>query len=69
MHVNKNITDTKISYIDAVVTLIMGSLEGITTATIKEKTGLAESQIWNIVNRAAKEGKIKKIKKGLYAAA
>jgi|WetSurSiteA1Bulk_404760.scaffolds.fasta_scaffold27147_1 hypothetical protein len=52
--------------IDAVVTLIREYAEGITTAELKEKTGLAESQIWNIVNRATKEGRISKIKRGVY---
>jgi uncharacterized membrane protein len=56
----------KVTNIDAVVTLIQKSSEGISTAVLKEKTGLAESQIWNIVNRATKEGKISKMKRGLY---
>lgn len=56
----------KITNIDAVVTLIQSSAEGISTAELKEKTGLAESQIWNIVNRASKLGKIKKVKRGVY---
>jgi hypothetical protein len=59
----------KVTNIDKVVGLIKGSAEGISTAELKEKTGLAESQIWNIVNRAAKAGKVKKIKRGVYGAA
>jgi hypothetical protein len=59
----------KATNIDAVVTLIQKSSEGISTAVLKEKTGLAESQIWNIVNRATKEGKISKMKRGLYGKA
>jgi len=58
----------KITNIDAVVGLIQSSAEGITTVELKEKTGLAESQIWNIVNRASKLGKIKKVKRGVYGA-
>jgi len=57
----------KVTNVDAVVTLIQGSTEGISTAELKEKTGLTEHQIWNIVNRASKEGKIRKMKRGLYA--
>ena len=49
-----------------VVGLIQGSAEGISTAELKEKTGLVESQIWSIVNRASKEGKVRKMKRGLY---
>ena len=56
----------RITNIDMVVGLIQGSAEGISTAEIKEKTGLAESQIWGIVNRASKEGKIRKAKRGVY---
>ena len=52
----------------SVIGLIQGSAEGIFTAELKKKTGLAESQIWNIVNHAAKEGKIRKIERGLYGA-
>jgi hypothetical protein len=59
----------KVTNIDTVVGLIQGSTEGISTAELKEKTGLAESQIWNIVNHAAKAGRVKKIKRGVYGAA
>jgi hypothetical protein len=45
-----------------------GAPEGISTAELKGKTGLAERQIWNIVNRASKLGKIKKVKRGVYGA-
>lgn len=56
----------RVTHIDTVVALIRSSAEGISTAELKQKAGLSESQIWNIVNRAAKEGKIKKIKRGVY---
>ena len=56
----------KVTNIDAVVSLIQGSTEGISTTELKEKTGLIESQIWSIVNRAAKAGKIQKVKRGVY---
>ena len=59
----------KITNIDKIVGLIQGSTDGISTAELKEKTGLAESQIWNIVNRVSKLGKVKKIKRGVYGAA
>ena len=59
----------KVTNIDKVVGLIKGSAEGISTAQLKEKTGLPESQIWNIVNRVSKLGKIKKVKRGFYGAA
>jgi ribosomal protein L12E/L44/L45/RPP1/RPP2 len=65
----KNETGEKrVTHIDTIVGLIQGSAEGISTTELKEKTGLVESQIWSIVNRAAKMGKIKKMKRGLYGA-
>ena len=54
---------------DAVVALVNGSEGGITTSALKEKTGLSERQIWSIVYRAQKQGKIKKTKRGMYTAA
>jgi predicted Rossmann fold nucleotide-binding protein DprA/Smf involved in DNA uptake len=54
---------------DAVVALVSGSEGGITTSALKEKTGLTERQIWSVVYRAQKQGKIKKTKRGMYTAA
>ena len=62
-------TGKKITNIDAVVGLIHGAPEGISTAELKTKTGLNERQIWSIVNRASKEGKIRKVKRGVYGGA
>ncbi len=57
------------TFSDRVVTLIRQSQEGMTTATLKAKTGLTEKQIWGIIYQAEKQGKIKKTKRGLYLAA
>ena len=51
-----------------VLTLIQSSTEGISTAELKEKTGLKERQIWPIISRAKKLGKIKQVKRGIYGA-
>jgi hypothetical protein len=59
----------RVTQIDMIVGFVQGSAEGISTAELKEKTGLDESQIWNIVNRATKLGKIRKVKRGVYGAA
>lgn len=56
----------RVTNIDRIVGLIQGSAEGISSGALKEKTGLAESQIWNIVNRASKLGRIRKMKRGVY---
>ena len=58
----------RVTKIGTVVGLIQGSTEGVSTEVLKEKTGLSERQIWGIVTRAAKEGKIRKLKRGLYGA-
>ena len=58
----------RVTHIDMIVGLIQSSAEGISTTELKAKTGLVDSQIWSIVNRAAKMGKIKKMKRGLYGA-
>ena len=49
-----------------VLTLIQSSTEGISTAELKEKTGLKESQLWPIISRCKKVGKIKQVKRGMY---
>jgi hypothetical protein len=59
----------KITNQASVIELIQGSTEGISTAELIKKTGLDERQIWSIVYRAVKEGKIRKLKRGLYASA
>jgi hypothetical protein len=59
----------KITNQASVIELIQGSTEGISTAELIKKTGLAERQIWSIAYRAAKDGKIKKLKRGAYGAA
>ena len=53
---------------DTIVALVNGSGGGITTSELMKKTGLSERQIWSIVYRAQKQGKIKKTKRGMYAA-
>jgi len=64
----KGTGEKKLTNIDTVVALIRGSAGGISTTELKQKTGLTDVQIWNIVNRTVKEGKIRKVKRGLYAA-
>jgi Mor family transcriptional regulator len=59
--------EKRVTNMASIVSLIQASTEGLSTADLKEKTGLSEHQIWSIVNRAKKEGKIKKAKRGLYS--
>ena len=67
--VAKKAKGKKVTNKDKIVSLIQGSKDGISTAELKKKTKLNEQQIWNIVNRASKEGKVKKVKRGVYGAA
>jgi len=64
----KKFVGKKITNMASVVELIQASAEGISTSELKGKTGLLQRQIWSIVNRASKEGKIQKTKRGLYSA-
>lgn len=59
----------KVTQLDRVIAIVGESAEGISTEGLMEKTGLSKSQLWNIVNRAAKAGRIQKLKRGLYGAA
>ncbi|MDD5099914.1 MAG: hypothetical protein PHP66_03085 [Syntrophales bacterium] len=56
----------RVTNIDKVVGLIQTSAEGISTSELKKKTGLSDLQIWSIVNRTAKAGRIRKVKRGVY---
>ncbi len=58
----------RVTNISAVLSLIQNNPDGISTAVLKKKTRLSERQIWSIVDRAAKVGKIRKIKRGSYGA-
>ncbi|MBN1615481.1 MAG: type IV toxin-antitoxin system AbiEi family antitoxin domain-containing protein [Deltaproteobacteria bacterium] len=57
------------SNFDTVLELIAENPEGINTADLKQRTGLSEQQIWGIIYRAEKVGKIKKVKRGVYVSA
>jgi NADPH-dependent glutamate synthase beta subunit-like oxidoreductase len=59
----------KRSNVDTVLTFVQKSPEGITTTELKKKTGLTDKQIWAIIANAKKAGKIKQVKRGVYAGA
>lgn len=58
----------KISNTDSVLNLIKDSKGGMTTPELMKKTGLVDKQIWPIIYKAEKQGKIKKASRGLYVA-
>lgn len=52
---------------DQVLRIIMRRKRGIDTPTLMHKTGFDEKKVRNIVFKAFKEGKIKRVGRGLYA--
>jgi hypothetical protein len=59
----------KTSAIDTVLQLIQKRKRGMRTAEIKALTGYGDKKIWDIVNRAKRQGKVKSTSKGLYVRA
>ena len=54
---------------DQVLKIINGSKKGVNTAKLMEKTGFNQKKISNILLKAFKEGKIKRVEKGIYVGA
>ena len=52
---------------DQVLKIIKGSKKGVGAATLMKKTGFDQKKVWNILFKAFKEGRIKRVGKGLYA--
>lgn len=51
---------------EQVLRIINRSKKGVDTVTLMEKTGFNQKKIWNIIQRAFKNGKIRRVDKGLY---
>lgn len=58
---------SKLTATDQVLRIIMKRKRGIDTPTLMHKTGFEEKKVRNIVFKAFKEGKIKRVGRGLYA--
>jgi hypothetical protein len=54
---------------DQVVNIIKRSKEGVDVPTLMKKTDLAEKQIRNIVFKASKQSKIRRVGRGVYVGA
>jgi predicted Rossmann fold nucleotide-binding protein DprA/Smf involved in DNA uptake len=52
---------------EKVIKIIKGLKKGVGPKTLMKKTGFNEKKIYNILYRATKSGKIKKIDRGIYA--
>ena len=51
---------------DQVLRIINRSKKGVDTATLMKKTGFDKKKITNILHRTYKQGKIKRVEKGIY---
>ena len=59
----------KLTATDKVLKIIMRQKRGIDVAALMNKTGFNEKKIWNILHRAFKGGKIKRMDRGKYIGA
>jgi hypothetical protein len=59
----------KMTATDKVLGIIRRSKKGVNVSTIKTKTGFDDKKVRNIIFRTTKEGKIKKIDRGVYVGA
>jgi septal ring factor EnvC (AmiA/AmiB activator) len=57
----KKVTDT-----DRVLNIIKRSKEGVRVPTLVKKTGFDDKKVRDIINRTLKQGKIKRVGKGIY---
>ena len=54
---------------DKLLAIINRSKKGVDTATLMKKTGFNQKKVRNMLNRTYKQGKIKRVEKGIYVGA
>jgi putative endonuclease len=54
---------------DQVLKILKGRKRGVTAAILMDKTGFNQKKVTNILQRALKQGKIKRVGRGLYVGA
>ena len=54
---------------EQILKIIRRSRKGVDVPTLKTKTGFEDKKVRNIIFRASKEGKIKKVGRGIYVGA
>jgi predicted Rossmann fold nucleotide-binding protein DprA/Smf involved in DNA uptake len=54
---------------DQVLNIIKRSKKGVNTDTLMKKTGFDQKKVSNILQRTYKQGKIKRLEKGIYVGA
>ena len=57
---------SKLTATDQVLNNIKRSKKGVDTATLMKKTGFNQKKVTNILQRTFKQGKIKRVEKGIY---
>ena len=59
----------KLTATEQVLRVIKRSRKGVDVPTLKKKTGFEDKKVRNIIFRTSKEGKIKKVGRGIYVGA
>ncbi len=59
----------KLTATNKVLKILRGRKRGVNAATLMEKTGFDNKKIQNILHRTYKQGKIKRVGKGIYVGA
>jgi hypothetical protein len=59
----------KLTATDKVLKIIRGSKKGVDTSTLMKMTGFNQKKVTNILQRTYKQGKIKRVEKGIYMGA
>ena len=54
---------------EQILKIVRRSRKGVNVPTLKAKTGFQDKKVRNIIFRASKEGKIKKVGRGIYVGA
>jgi len=60
---------TKLTATQQILSIVRRSRKGVDVPTLKIKTGFEDKKVRNIIFRASKEGKIKKVGRGIYVGA
>jgi len=59
----------KLTATDQVLKILKGRKRGVNVATLVKRTGFDSKKIQNIIHRTHKQGKIKRVGKGIYVGA
>lgn len=59
----------QITATEQILQIVRRSRKGVDVPTLKTKTGFQDKKVRNIIFRASKEGKIKKVGRGIYVRA